>query len=183
MITPVCSVSDLGIYDDSDVWMRFHVTTTATSCPSVLRPIHSIWSVTRPVAYTAIIRRLIGVDTVGLRQRNSCWSAASATPHRLKFVMMNAVARLVSLSGSTIMSLRFCAIFTGCVHRREPSTVWRCLRSVVNMESLHRTCHRSSSMRLTLYPDDTCGRQQRHWSCLGRNRWPWVSSSSHTHVE
>jgi len=29
------------------------------------------------------------------------------------------------LSGSTIMSLRFWATFTGCMHRRESNTVWR----------------------------------------------------------
>jgi len=33
-----------------------------------------------------------------------------------------------------------------------------CWRSVVNMEGLYHTCHRSSSVRLTLFTDDTCGR-------------------------
>jgi len=87
----------------------------------------------------------------------------------------------LSLSGSMIiiMSLCFCAIYTGCVHSGEFNTVWRCWRSVVNMEWLHRTGHRSS------------GRQRQHWSNSAagaddetlNNRRPCVSSCGRMHVE
>jgi len=55
------------------------------------------------------------------------------------------------------------------MHRRESNTVWRCWRSVVNTELLYRTRQWSSSVHLTLFPDETCDCQWRHWSCLGRN--------------
>jgi len=51
-----------------------------------------------------------------------------------------------SMSGSTIMSLRFCATFTGCVYRRESNTVWRCWRYVFGMEWLRRGSYVVSSV-------------------------------------
>jgi len=69
---------------------------------------------------------------------------------------------------SMFMSLRCCAIFTGCIHRRESNAVWRCWRSVVNMEWLHRTCHQSVWHCFLTTPavvDDGTGQ----WSCPGRN--------------
>jgi len=135
---------------------------------------------------TAIARRLIDVDTVGLRLCNSCWYARQLLD--ILQSVMNAAADWFSLSGSTIMSFHFCAIFTGCVHRRESNTVWRCWRSVVNMEWLYHTFHRNSGVRLTLFRttpavvNDSTGRAYNDeafydrrpcvWSC-GCTRMEW----------
>ena len=49
-VKPVCCVRDLGIYLDSDVSMRTHVSKTVASCFAALRQIRSIQrSVSRPV--------------------------------------------------------------------------------------------------------------------------------------
>ena len=50
VINPVSSVRDLGIYLDSDLSMRSHVSRTVSACFASLRQIRSIrWSITRPV--------------------------------------------------------------------------------------------------------------------------------------
>ena len=55
-ITPVRSVRDLGIFIDSDVSMRTHITKTVSSCFAVLRRIRSIRrSVTRPVLQSLVV--------------------------------------------------------------------------------------------------------------------------------
>jgi len=80
----------------------------------------------------------------------------------------------LSLSGSTIMSLRICSMFT--VRAGIPLSAWNGSSLPVIGRGEPRiyifwaaTCRRSSVVRLTLFPGDTCGRQRRHWSCLGRN--------------
>jgi Reverse transcriptase (RNA-dependent DNA polymerase) len=55
VITPVSTVRDLGIYIDSDLSMRTHVTKTVSACFSSLRQIRSIRrSVTRPVLQSLV---------------------------------------------------------------------------------------------------------------------------------
>jgi len=56
MITPVCTVRDLGIYVNSDVLMRSHIVKTVLSWFAVLRRICSIhWSVTRPLLQSLVV--------------------------------------------------------------------------------------------------------------------------------
>jgi len=66
--------------------------------------------------------------------------------------VMNTAARLVSC---TIMSLRYCVIFTGCVCVGLLQIIEYRLTVLATWEWLHRTCHRHSGVRLTLFPDDT----------------------------
>ena len=47
-VNPATSVRDLGVYLDSDLSMKSHITRLVCSCFGVLRQIHSI----RPVSYT-----------------------------------------------------------------------------------------------------------------------------------
>ena len=56
LVPPVRSVRDLGIYLDSDLMMRTHVTRTVSSCFAVLRQIRSISrSVSRSVLQSLIV--------------------------------------------------------------------------------------------------------------------------------
>ena len=55
VITPVSSVRDLGVYIDSDLSMRTHVSKTVSACFATLRQIRSIRrSVTRPVLQSLV---------------------------------------------------------------------------------------------------------------------------------
>jgi hypothetical protein len=55
-VVPVSSVRDLGIFLDSDVSMRMHVTKTVSGCFNVLRQLRSISrSVSRPVLQSLVV--------------------------------------------------------------------------------------------------------------------------------
>lgn len=58
-ITPVVSVRDLGIYLDSDLSMRTHVSKTASSCFAMLRQIRSIQRSTSAAALRSIVVSLV----------------------------------------------------------------------------------------------------------------------------
>jgi len=105
-----------------------------------------------------VLQSLLVLTRLDYELRNSYQSAMSATRQT---TICHAVCSLpwmqlldwISLSRSTIMSLRFCVIFTNCVHCRESDTVWRFWCFVVNIEWLHCTRHRSFGMRLTFFLD------------------------------
>jgi len=67
MITPVHFVRDFGIYVDSKVLMRSNVAKTVLSCFAVHPKPNVQHSWVSHLAGTVIARRLIDVDTVGLR--------------------------------------------------------------------------------------------------------------------
>jgi hypothetical protein len=55
VVTPVSSVRDLGVYIDSDLPMRTHVSRTVSACFATLRQVRSIRrSVTRPVLQSLV---------------------------------------------------------------------------------------------------------------------------------
>ena len=92
-VIPVRAVRDLGIYLDSDVSMRTHVTKTVACCFAALRQIRSIRrSVTRPVLLSLV------VSLVLTRLDYGCATLAglpASLLDRLQSVL-NAAARLVN---------------------------------------------------------------------------------------
>jgi len=110
------------------------------------------------------------LDTVVPRQCNSC-------------LLLDRPLAWFFLSGSLIISLRFCAIFIGCVHCRESNTVWRRWRSVVNIKWLLYTCHWSYGVRLALFPEDNCVRLIVPRTKRSTNRRSCVSSCGHARVK
>ena len=58
-VLPVSSVRDLGVYIDSDVAMRSHVTATVRSCFAALRQLRSVWRCLPQQALLTLIRALI----------------------------------------------------------------------------------------------------------------------------
>jgi len=159
---PVHSVRDLGIYVDSDVSMRFHVAKTISSYFAILRRIRSIH---QPVTMPVLQSLMVSLEFTRLDYSSATLAGLlHQLLGRLQSVM-NAAARL--FFGSTIMSLRFCAIFTGCVHRKVANTVWRRWCPVsqgMNPSYLSSELQHASDV----FPYDTCGHQRRHWSCLNR---------------
>jgi len=92
VVTPVHSVRDLGIYIDSDLLMRTHVSKTVSGCFAMLRQIRSIRrSVTKPVLQSLVVSLVLSrVDygsatLAGLPDRQL---------NRLQSVL-NAAARLI----------------------------------------------------------------------------------------
>ena len=56
VVTPVKSVRDLGIYVDSDLSMRTHVSRTVSGCFAILRQLRSVRrSVTKPVLQSLVV--------------------------------------------------------------------------------------------------------------------------------
>ena len=80
-VTPTTSVRDLGIYVDSDVSMRTHVSRTVSSCFATLRQLRSIrWSTSQSVLLS-LVCSLVHVAP-GLWQRDarrSTWQPARQT--------------------------------------------------------------------------------------------------------
>ena len=94
VITPVSSVRDLGIYLDSDLSMRTHISKTVSACFAVLRQLRSIRrSVTRPVLQSLVASLVLtrldyGITTLaGLpaRQLNRLQSVVNAADARLVY--------------------------------------------------------------------------------------------------
>ena len=71
-VIPVNSVCNLGIYINSDLSMRIHISKTVSSCFSALRQIRSIRrSITRPVLRT-LVSSLVH-NKAGLWLCHTCW--------------------------------------------------------------------------------------------------------------
>jgi len=78
-ITPAASVRDLGIYIDSDVSMKLHVSRTVSTCFTALRQIRSIRHRV-PRAGASFTGRVTGLVAGGLRQRHA--SGCSSLRHQ-----------------------------------------------------------------------------------------------------
>jgi len=92
VITPVSSVRDLGIYLDSDLSMRTHLSKTVSACFAVLRQIRSIRrSVTRPVLQSLV------ASLVLTRLDYGCSTLAGLPARQLNRLqsVINSAARLV----------------------------------------------------------------------------------------
>ena len=92
VITPVSSVRDLGVYIDSDLSMRTHVSRTVSACFATLRQIRSIRrSVTIPV-----LQSLVAALTL-TRLDYGCSTMAGLPARQLNRLqsVLNAAARLV----------------------------------------------------------------------------------------
>jgi len=92
VITPVSSVRDLGIYLDSDLSMRTHISKTVSACFAVLRQLRSIRrSVTRPVLQSLV------ASLVLTRLDFGCTTLAGLPARQLNRLqsVLNAAARLV----------------------------------------------------------------------------------------
>jgi hypothetical protein len=92
VVTPVLSVRDLGIYIDSDLSMRTHVSKTVSACFASLRQIRSIRrSVSRPV-----LQSLISALTL-TRLDYGCTTLAGLPARQLDRLqsVLNAAARLI----------------------------------------------------------------------------------------
>src|SRR5664279_3785774 len=92
VVSPVSSVRDLGIYIDSDLSMRTHVSRTVSACFASLRHIRSIRrSVTRPV-----LQSLVAALTL-TRLDFGCSTMAGLPASQLNRLqsVLNAAARLV----------------------------------------------------------------------------------------
>ena len=91
-ILPARSVRDLGIYLDSDVSMRMHVSKTVSSCFAVLRQIRSIRrSVSKPVLVSLVVSLVLSRLDYGSA---TLAGLPDCQLHRLQSVL-NAAARLV----------------------------------------------------------------------------------------
>ena len=90
VVKSVSSVQDLGIYIDSDLSMRTHVSRTVSACFATLRQIRSIRrSVTR-----AVLQSLVAAEATRLwlfYDRRSSYATTESTP----VGSQNAAARLV----------------------------------------------------------------------------------------
>lgn len=92
VITPVSSVRDLGVYIDSDLSMRTHISKTVSACFATLRQIRSIRrSVTRPV-----LQSLVAALTL-TRLDYGCSTMAGLPVRQLNRLqsVLNTAARLV----------------------------------------------------------------------------------------
>ena len=92
-VLPVRAVRDLGIYLDSDVTMKTHVTKTVASCFAALRQIRSIRrSVTRPVLLSLVVSLVLTRLDYGC---TTLVGLPASLLDRLQSVL-NAAARLVN---------------------------------------------------------------------------------------
>jgi hypothetical protein len=92
VVTPVSSVRDLGIYIDSDLSMRSHISRTVSACFTSLRQIRSIRrSITKP-----ILQSLVAALTL-TRLDYGCSTLAGLPARQLNRLqsVLNAAARLI----------------------------------------------------------------------------------------
>jgi hypothetical protein len=92
VVTPVSSVRDLGIFIDSDLSMKTHISKTISACFTILRWIRSIRrSVTRPVLQSLVVSLTL------TRLDYGCTSLAGLPTWQLDRLqsVLNAAARLI----------------------------------------------------------------------------------------
>ena len=143
-VLPVSSVRDLGVYVDSDLAMRTHVTRTIGACFAALRQIRSVRRSIPRHALLTLIRALV------ISKVDYCNSLLAGLPgnqvNRLQSVL-NAAARLVfSASRSEHISpllcelhwlrvperiqFRLCVLAYRCLHGSSPAYLAESLRLV-----------------------------------------------------
>jgi len=95
-VAPVSSVRDLGIYIDSDLSMRTHISKTVSGCFAVLRQIRSIRrSVTRPVLQSLVVSLVLTRLDYG-----------SATLAGLPAIQLNRLQSVLNAAARLIFSAR-----------------------------------------------------------------------------
>ena len=163
MVTPVHAVRDLGIYLDSDVSMRTHVTKTVACCFATLRQIRSIRrSVTRPVLLSLVVSLVLS------RLDYGCATLAglpASLLNRLQSVL-NAAARLVNsarkfdhvtlllrdlhwLRVPERISFRLSVLVYRGLHGQAPAYISSNLHRVADVESRRRLQSSSTAALLT----------------------------------
>ena len=158
VITPVSSVRDLGIYLDSDLSMRTHISKTVSACFAVLRQIRSIRrSVTRPVLQSLIASLVLtrldfGSSTLaGLpaRQLNRLQSVVNSAA-RLVFSARRSehvsplLYELHWLSVPERINFRLAVLVYRCMNGTAPRYLASELQCVANIESRRRLRSASS---------------------------------------
>ena len=163
-VTPVRSVRDLGIYIDSDVSMRTHVTKTVSSCFAVLRQIRSIRrSVTRPVLLSLVVSLVLtrldygSATLAGLtsqlqdRLSSVLHAAARLIFSRRKYDHVTLLLReLHWLRVPERIAFRLAVLVFRCRHGSAPSYLIAELHNVADVESRQRL--RSASTTALLVP-------------------------------
>ena len=177
VVTPVSSVRDLGVFIDSDLSMRTHVSRTVSACFATLRQIRSIRrSVTRPV-----LRSLVAALT--LTRLDYCCSTLACLParqlNRLQSVL-NDAARLVYSARRTEhvspllrelhwlrvpqrIEFRLAVLVYRCLHGTAPQYLADGLQRVADISSRSRL--RSASSALLQVP------RSKH-KTIGDRAWP-----------
>jgi len=114
-------VRNLGIYIDSDMSMKMHVSKTVSCCFNSLRQIRSIQhSVSRPVLLSLVTSLVLTrLDYGSATLAGVCGRVLD----RLQSVL-NAAARSFVIVGSTTTSYHCFAICTGCESLTESSFAW-----------------------------------------------------------
>ena len=155
-VLPVSSVRDLGVYIDSDVSLRTHVTATVRSCFAALRQTLSVRRCLPQHALLTLIRALVVMSKV----HYCCSVLAGVSGHLLDRLqsILNAAARLVFSAGAPNASPRSSATFIGCGSRNGFNSVSAFWHSDVSMD------------------------QRRHISLrafFGQPMWKVVTTSAH----
>ena len=160
VVTPVSSVRDLGIYLDSDLSMRTHVSRTVSACFATLRQIRSIRrSVTRPV-----LRSLVAALTL-TRLDYGCSTLAGLPARQLDRLqsVLNAAARLVYSARRTEhvspllrelhwlrvpqrIEFRLAVLVYRCLHGTAPQYLADGLQRVADISSRSRLRSASSTL-------------------------------------
>ena len=94
-VTPSTTVCDLGIYIDSDVAMRSHVSRTVSSCFAVLRQLRSI---RRSVPDTVFQSLVVSLVLPHLDYGNAALAGLPANQHRRLQSVLDSAARLIHRS-------------------------------------------------------------------------------------
>ena len=164
VVAPVRSVRDLGIYIDSDVSMRTHITKTVSSCFAILRRIRSIRrSVTKPILQTLVVSlvltrldygsaTLAGLSSLLLDKLQSVISAAARLVcSARKFDHITPLLRdLHWLRAPQRIEYRLAVLAFRCQHSLAPSYLSTELQRVTDIDSRRRL--RSASTALLVVP-------------------------------
>lgn len=158
-VAPVRSVRDLGIFLDSDLSMRTHISRTVSSCFAVLRQIRSIRrSVTRPVIQSLVASlvltrldygsaTLAGLPATQLDRLQSVLNAAARLVFgRRKFDHVTSLLRdLHWLRVPERITFRLATLAFKCQHSMAPHYLDTQLRRVADMDSRRRLRSASSA--------------------------------------
>ena len=141
-VTPTTSVRDVGIYVDSDVSMRTHMSRTVSSCFVVLRQLCSIRQSTSQAVLLSLVVSLVLSHLDYATRRSPVYLATSSTDYSLWWTPLHNLFAL-SLRGSTstspatplpslaasaradIIEFKLSVLVFRCLHGTALSMVWR----------------------------------------------------------
>ncbi|HSN23054.1 MAG TPA: reverse transcriptase family protein [Methylomicrobium sp.] len=161
-VTPSTTVRDLGIYIDSDITMRSHVTRTVSSCFAVLRQLRSI---RRSVPDTVFQSLVVSLVLSRLDYGNATLAGLPANQHRRLQSVMNAAARLIHrssrfdhvtpllrdlhwLKSPERVDFKLAVIVYRCMHGLAPVYLTNCIQRVADTNC--RRLRSSSSSALVV---------------------------------